>query len=275
MQNTAQHSLPQADYEAVSLKHEENDENNTMDHRSLCGLLLFIIYDAASNSIPTPFDFRKRIWLNTRFGKVETWLLAPPEGQDSKPFPVVIFAHGNGELIDYWPGELKKFTDLGLGVLLVEYPGYGRSEGSPSQKSIAETFEAAYDMLIAREDIDTHRIIFFGRSVGGGAVCDLAAKRPSAALILMSTFTGTRSFAPKYLVPGFLIRDPFDNLTVIRTYTNPVLIMHGKFDEIIPYAHGKTLYETAKNGKMITYLSGHNDCPIVDVPKKIHRNFQP
>ena len=203
----------------------------------------------------------ERIWLNTRFGKVETWLLAPSEGQDSKPFPVVIFAHGNGELIDYWPDELNKFNDLGLGVLLVEYPGYGRSDGSPSQKSITETFEAAYDMLIAREDIDTHRIIFFGRSVGGGAICDLAAKRPSAALILISTFTGTRSFAPKYLVPGFLIRDPFDNLTVVRTYTNPVLIMHGKFDEIIPYAHGKTLYETAKNGKMITYLSGHNDCP--------------
>jgi fermentation-respiration switch protein FrsA (DUF1100 family) len=203
----------------------------------------------------------ERIWLNTSSGKVETWLLAPPQSKTSTPLPVVIFAHGNGELIDYWPAELKKFNDLGLGVLLVEYPGYGRSEGSPSQKSISEIFETAYDMLVSRPDIDAQRIILFGRSVGGGAICDLAAKRPSAALILISTFTSTRSFAPRYLAPGFLIRDPFDNLNVVRSYTNPVLIMHGKFDSIITYTHGKKLYEAANDGKMITYPSGHNDCP--------------
>ena len=95
----------------------------------------------------------------------------------------------------------------------------------------------------------------------GESICDLAAKRPSAALILMSTFTSARSFAHKYMAPGFLIRDPFDNLSVVRSYTNPVLIMHGKFDEIIPYSHGKTLYKAAKDGKMVTYPSGHNDCP--------------
>ncbi|MCJ7774172.1 MAG: alpha/beta hydrolase [Desulfobacterales bacterium] len=202
----------------------------------------------------------ERIWLNTSFGRVETWLLTPFNRQDSNPFPVVIFGHGNGELIDYWPDELNKFNNFGLGVLLVEYPGYGRSEGTPSQKSISEAFEAAYDMLVSRPDVD-HRIILFGRSVGGGAICDLAANRPSAALILMSTFTSTRSFAPKYLVPGFLIRDPFDNLKVVGSYTNPVLIIHGKFDEIIPYSHGETLYKASKIGEIIVYLSGHNDCP--------------
>ena len=81
---------------------------------------------------------------------------------------MVIFAHGNGELIDYWPDELKKFNDFGLGVLLVEYPGYGRSDGTPTQKSISEAFEAAYDMLVSRPDVDAERIILFGRSVGGG-----------------------------------------------------------------------------------------------------------
>jgi fermentation-respiration switch protein FrsA (DUF1100 family) len=203
----------------------------------------------------------EQIWIHTSFGKVEAWLLKPSQLKTSKSFPVVIFAHGNGELIDYWPRELKRFNDFGMGVLLVEYPGYGRSEGSPSQKSILETFEVAYDMLASRPDVDANRIVLFGRSVGGGAISDLAAIRPSAALILISTFTSTRSFAPRYLAPGFLIRDPFDNLKVVRSYTNPILIMHGKFDSIIPYSHGKALYEDAKDGKMITYLSGHNDCP--------------
>ena len=173
----------------------------------------------------------------------------------------ILVFHGNAGAAwqrDYYCGPLGS---LGYRILLVEYPGYGRSDGSPGQKSISEAFKAAYDMLVSRPDIDARRIILFGRSVGGGAVCDLAAKRPSAALMLISAFTSTRPFATRYLAPGFLIRDPFDNLSVVRSYTNPILIMHGKFDTIIPYSHGKTLYKAARDGKMITYPSGHNDCP--------------
>jgi hypothetical protein len=203
----------------------------------------------------------ERIWIDTSGNKVESWFMPPNPDHRKKPFPVVIFAHGNGELIDFWPDELQQLNQLGIGVLLVEYPGYGRSKGAPSQKSITETFTKAYDILIARKDIDPSRIILFGRSLGGGAVCVLASKRPSAALILMSTFTSARSFAPKYLAPSFLVRDPFDNLSVVGTYPGPVLVIHGKFDEVIPFSHGNALYKAAMKGKLITYDSGHNDCP--------------
>ncbi|MGB5993665.1 MAG: alpha/beta hydrolase, partial [Desulfobacterales bacterium] len=169
--------------------------------------------------------------------------------------------HGNGELIDFWPDELKRFNHFGIGVMLLEYPGYGRSEGKPSQKNITETFNNAYNILIERKDVDPAKIILFGRSLGGGAVCTLAADRPSAALILMSTFTSARSFAKKYLAPGFLVRDPFNNLTVVRNYPKPVLVFHGKFDEVIPYSHGMALCKSAPHATMITYESGHNDCP--------------
>jgi pimeloyl-ACP methyl ester carboxylesterase len=203
----------------------------------------------------------EKIWLETSFGKVETWFLPPRSDHHSKPAPAVIFAHGNGELIDFWPYELKKFNQLGLGLLLVEYPGYGRSKGSPSQKSITETFNAAYDVLVVREDVDPAKIVLFGRSLGGGAVCALAANRPSAALILMSTFISARSFAAKYLAPPFLVRDPFDNLSIVEKYPGPVLVVHGKYDTVIPYAHGNRLYRATKRGKMKTYDCGHNDCP--------------
>lgn len=205
--------------------------------------------------------FLRKIWIKTSFGKTEAWFLPPESMNRAEPSPVVIFAHGNGEIIDFWPNELQRFNRLGIAVLLVEYPGYGRSEGTPSQKSIAETFSSAYDFLIARKDVDPAKIILFGRSLGGGAVCTLAAERPSAALILMSTFTSARSFAKKYLVPGFLVRDPFDNLAVVRDYPKPVLLIHGKFDEVIPYSHGTRLYKAAHYAEMITYESGHNDCP--------------
>ena len=77
----------------------------------------------------------------------------------------------------------------------------------------------------------------------------------------MSCFTSVRSFAIRYLAPSFLIRDPFDNLAVVRDYSGPVLVIHGRIDEIIPFGHGKALHAAARNGKMIAYEAGHNDCP--------------
>ena len=203
----------------------------------------------------------EKIWIKTSFGKTEAWFLPPETKNTSAPAPAVIFAHGNGELIDLWPDKLKKFNRLGIGVFLVEYPGYRRSQGKPSQNTIRETFNNAYDVLIDRKDVDPAKIILFGQSLGGGAVCLLAAERPSAAMILMSTFTGTRPFARKYFVPSFLVRDPFDNLSVTRRYAKPVLVIHGKFDEVVSYSHGTTLYTSSPNATMITYTCGHNDCP--------------
>ncbi|MFQ5485733.1 MAG: alpha/beta hydrolase [Desulfobacterales bacterium] len=203
----------------------------------------------------------EKIWLKTGGEKLESWYLPPGSKQGVQSTPAVIFAHGNGELIDFWPVELNRFAGLNIGVMLVEYPGYGRSQGTPSQSSITDAFVTAYDKLCAREDVDDSKIILVGRSLGGGAVCALAAKRPAAALILMSTFTSARSFATKYLIPGFFARDPFDNLSVVSSFDGPVLIMHGKKDEVIPYSHGLALWRAAKSCKMITYDSGHNDSP--------------
>jgi pimeloyl-ACP methyl ester carboxylesterase len=199
------------------------------------------------------------LWLETSFGKVEAWYLPPKSAKE--PYPAVIFGHGNGELIDYWPRELGRFASMGAGLLLVEYPGYGRSAGSPSQDSISETFTLAYDKLVARKGVDPARILLFGRSLGGGAVCDLALKRPSAAIILMSAFKSVQGFAVRYLAPALLIRDPFDNLAAVRRYDGPVLVIHGNADEVVPFDHGQALHAAARNGKMIVYEAGHNDCP--------------
>ena len=203
----------------------------------------------------------EKIWVTTSFGQIETWFLPQTSDHITGPAAAVIFAHGNGELIDFWPHEFKKLAHLGVGILLVEYPGYGRSEGSPNQKNITQAFIRAYDMLVARPDVDPSRIVLFGRSLGGGAVCALAAHRPSAALILMSSFVSVRSFASKYLIPDFLVRDPFDNLAIVQAYHGPILVVHGKFDDVIPYKHGNSLYQAARRGQIISYDSGHNDCP--------------
>jgi hypothetical protein len=203
----------------------------------------------------------ERMWVETSFGRVEAWLLPSRRpGPDGKS-PLLVFAHGNGEVIDIWPSVLEPLADGGMSILFVEYPGYGRSAGKPSQKSITEAFTAAYDLAVRRSDVDSDRIFLWGRSIGGGAVCALAAQRPSAGLILMSTFTSLRPFARRYLAPSFLIRDPFDNLEVVRRYPHPVLVIHGRNDTVIPYQHGVELARHASHARLVPYDCDHNDCP--------------
>lgn len=201
----------------------------------------------------------ERWWLPASFGQVEAWYLPPPG--NAEPSPAILFAHGNGELIDFWPETLGRLRDLGLALLLVEYPGYGRSEGSPSQRRIAEAFDLAYDRLADRPEVDRGRIVLLGRSLGGGAVGDLSLRRPAAALVLLSSFTSVRAFAARYLAPPFLIRDPFDNLAALARYPGPVLILHGRNDEIVPFAHAEKLRDAARRARLVAYEAGHNDCP--------------
>ena len=197
-------------------------------------------------------------WIETSSGPVETWFLPPAGGT---PAPAMIVAHGNGELIDPLPAEFAPVQQMGFGVLLVEYPGYGRSAGSPSQRKIAGVFQRAYDLLAARPEIDADRIVFFGRSLGGGAVCDLTRHRKARALILVSTFTSARSFARRYLAPGFLVRDPFDNAAALKQYEGPVLVVHGRHDEVVAFRHAEALVRASTGARLMPLACGHNDCP--------------
>lgn len=184
-----------------------------------------------------------------------------PEGERHQRHPLVIFFHGNGEVIDFLPGQAEGFRKLGLGVLLVEYPGFGRSSGKPTERSITETAVAAYDAVLQREEVDPKRIILFGRSLGGGAACALAARRPSAALILQSTFTSTRPFARAFFVPGFLARDLFDNAKVLTAYRQPVLLFHGSRDSTVPPEHSRKLQRLAPHARLVELPCDHNDFP--------------
>ena len=150
---------------------------------------------------PRPAD-AEPIWLETSAGRVEAWWL-PPTASATGPCPALIFTHGNGELIDYWPDAFEEPRRWGLGVLLVEYPGYGRSQGRPSERTIRETILAADRWARERADIDAARIVPYGRSLGGSAAALLAAERPVPALILESAFTSARAFASQFRAPGF------------------------------------------------------------------------
>ena len=201
-----------------------------------------------------------QIWLPIPGGRVEAWYL-PPAGASPQPAPLLLFTHGNGELIDQWPPEFDEPRSWGVGVLLLEYPGYGRSEGSPSQASITAAMLAAYTWARSQPGIDPSRIIAYGRSLGGGAACVLASQQPVAALVLESSFTSVRPFALRFAAPGFLVRDPFDNLAVLRDFRGPLLVLHGASDEMIPVQHGYQLAAAAPQAEFHRLPCGHNDCP--------------
>lgn len=211
-----------------------------------------------SGTTPGPPAGTVPLRLETRFGMSEAWFL-PARGPGRQP--ALLFFHGNGEIIDFLSGEAEEFRELGLGVMLVEYPGYRRSEGIPSEETIRTAAVAAYDALVGRGDVDPARVIAFGRSLGSGAACALSRQRPLAALILQSPFTSTLFFARRLLLPDFLVRDRYDNRAALAAYPGPVLILHGRRDDIVPFAHGEELARTARNARFVPLACAHNDCP--------------
>ncbi len=219
-----------------------------------------VIFPAPKASAATIPADAETVELKGRDGPVEAWFMRPTNG-GTGPAPLLLFTHGNAELIDYYADQFAPPRAAGYAVLLVEYPGYGRSAGPPSEASISTAVLAAYDWAKGEEGIDPKRIIPYGRSLGGGAACILAANRPVAALILESSFTSVRAFGRRFAVPGFLIRDPFDNLAALRSYRGPLLVLHGARDEIVPVDHGRQLAAAVPGAEFELLPCGHNDCP--------------
>jgi pimeloyl-ACP methyl ester carboxylesterase len=185
-------------------------------------------------------------------------LFLPPR---TAPAALIMFTHGNGELADYWVDDFDVPREWGFGVLLVEYPGYGRAPGSPSEKSITDATRALYDWAAKDPRVDPKRIVAYGRSLGGGAAARLALERPVAAMILESAFTSVADFAARFMAPTFLIRDRFDNRKALASYRGPLLVIHGRTDTIVPFAHGKELAAIVPGAQFRELNCGHNDCP--------------
>jgi pimeloyl-ACP methyl ester carboxylesterase len=198
------------------------------------------------------------LWSEVEGLRVEAWLLP---GTAAGPAPVLIYTHGNGELIDYWADEFVPLRAAGIHILLVEYPGYGRSGGSPSEASVTAALVASFDRVVADPRIDPRRIIGYGRSLGGGAIAQLAARRPLAALVLESTFTSLTDIVRRYFIPDVLVRNRFDTRAVLANFRGPVLLLHGQFDQVIPVAHAEALKAAAPRAELHVFQCGHNNCP--------------
>lgn len=172
--------------------------------------------------------------------------------------PAIIFAHGNGGLIQDWVTRLAPFRQLGLSILLVEYPGYGDAEGNPSEESIQSALIAGYDWLQLQPEVDPKKIIGMGWSLGGATIASLSKERELAAIILISTFTSLKPFAHDFYVPAFLLRDTFETQTSLQKFFKPVMIFHGINDSVIPHKHSLELSKTTPQAKLYLATGNHD-----------------
>jgi fermentation-respiration switch protein FrsA (DUF1100 family) len=194
-------------------------------------------------------------------GQVEAWFVPAPGVSDGHRGPVVVFCHGNCELIDHQGHVVAGYHRLGCSVLLPEYRGYGRDSGYPSQAAITSDVIRFYDEMLQRKDVDAARIVIHGRSLGGGVAAQLAARRKPAALILESSFASVACFSHRYLAPEFLAKNPFRTDEVLPWLDVPVLICHGTHDSVVPIEHARRNRELARKATYVEYNCDHNDFP--------------
>lgn len=192
---------------------------------------------------------------------VEAWMRLGEGRAPESPGPAVIFFHGNGELIDFRTDLADAYARLGVSTLLVEFRGYGRSGGSPSQVALVADAEAFYDRLVQRPEVDPRLVLAHGHSLGGGVAAQLAARRPVGGLVLQCSFTSVVSMSRRYGVPSILVRHPFRTDEALRTVSCPVLVLHGTHDEIVPVRHGRRLAEIRPGTTYREFDGGHNNFP--------------
>ena len=172
----------------------------------------------------------------------------------------VLYFHGNaGNVSLRGEGALRWQQELGLAVLLVDYPGYGRSTGRPSEAGCYAAADAAYDWLVQTKKIPPEEVLLVGKSLGGGVATDLAVRRPHRALVLCMTFTDLPSVAARHL-PFFparwLMRNRFDNVGKLAGHRGPVFLAHGTADTMIPAAESERLFAAAAGPKRYFAMEG-------------------
>jgi fermentation-respiration switch protein FrsA (DUF1100 family) len=176
-----------------------------------------------------------------------------------------IYCHGNmGNLTHHIPEAVAWQDNMHQAVLTFDYPGYGRSEGSPSEAGCYAAAEAAYDWLVKEQHVQPERVILLGGSLGGGVIADLASRHAHYALVLVSTFTSIPDVAQRiyFLAPvRYLARNRFASLSKIKDCKGPIFIAHGTADLLIPIAQGERLFAEANEPKQFFAMKGgrHNE----------------
>lgn len=207
------------------------------------------------------------------------WHIEPKEGK-----PTILFCHGNKVNITQKHTVAQFLSDNGYGVLMADYRGYGNNPGTPSEKGLYEDTQAAVDFLNNEKGIETKDLYIWGHSLGGGVVSEIASKNDFKGVILNSTFTNIIDMTKDTIIKTLekkdiplkrlqtkivellpdavfsIINTKFDNIDKIDKIKSPILILHSKQDEVVPYQMSEKLAGKNKNCTLVLSESGlHSD----------------
>jgi fermentation-respiration switch protein FrsA (DUF1100 family) len=217
--------------------------------------------DGTPAALGLPFE---DVELDTADGeRIHGWFL--PAGG---PAPVtVLLLHGNAGNISHRFEKLAALRMLGADVLIVDYRGYGRSSGRPSETGTYRDADAAYGYLVRTRGIDPRRLVVYGESLGSAVAVDLAARTAVGGLVMESAFgsavdVGQEMFP--FLPARLLVRNRYESASKIGRVRAPVLILHSRDDEFFGWHHPQRLYDAAHQPKQLVELrGGHNDAFVV------------
>ena len=181
---------------------------------------------------------------------------------------VLLHFHGNAGNISHRLDLIQRLVRKDLQVFIIDYRGFGKSQGRSSEKAVYHDGLAAYDYLVQREGIRPENIVLHGHSLGAAVAVEVGIRRKVRSVILESAFTSTRDMAKT--MPLFSIFSPFlpanyNNLEKVTRLSVPVLVIHGDQDEIVPFSMGERLFSAAPDPKRFLRLegAGHNDTYVV------------
>jgi pimeloyl-ACP methyl ester carboxylesterase len=177
------------------------------------------------------------------------------------PAPLIVYFGGNAEEVSWQAGEPWP-ADWSLA--LVNYRGYGRSEGKPSEHALFADAEIVFDALAARADVDRARIVLVGRSLGSGVAVYLASRREVAGVVLISPYDSITALAQRhypFLPVRLLLKHPFDSLSRAPAIKVPLQVIVAERDGIIPPEHSQRLHDAWGGPKRWSSVprAGHND----------------
>ena len=221
-------------------------------------LLYFPTHDIYTT--PDRYDLRyEEVFLTTADKcKIWAWFIPADNARGT-----VLFCHGNAGNLTHRLSSALDFHVARLNVLIFDYRGYGKSEGSPSEKGTYQDVMAAWRFLAEEKKIPAKQIIVFGRSLGGAIAAYAASQNAPGALILESAFTSVPDLAAQ-LYPLFpvrlLVRNRYPTRNYLSKITCPVLVIHSREDEIVPFSHGQALLAIANAPKEFLPITGtHGD----------------
>ncbi len=174
----------------------------------------------------------------------------------------VLFLHGNAGNISHRLDSIDILRELGLNTFIIDYSGYGQSEGKPSEQGTYLDAQAAWEYLVNTRGIAPDNIVIFGRSLGGAVASWLAAKTTPGAVILESCFTSALDMAHRlypFLPVRLVIRLKYRVKDNVEQLSSPLLVVHSRQDEIIPFDMGQAVFAAAPEPKEMLVLTGNHN----------------